>query len=277
MNGYYKGRMFKESFRGFNKEDVTNFIDSISHTYNTNLLKLEEDIEKLRKDLTVAEKENERLISDSEANKKIIDELNEKIKAQDDHFLTVGKEDREDGENQEEFFKAAEGIENLLNENNSLKEQNEKCAADLERLNASLNELIKNSENNVIIINVEGDADAESKKAVYDTVMTSLGKIILSTEKEAAEIINAAKEKACVTLSQAESSANNILSAAKEESVKLERQNSDVLSKIRERNQKLIIEYSVAGDNAKKDYESLVKNLADMESYLTELESDLEA
>ncbi len=169
-----KDSLFRTSLSGFNKQDVTQYIEELNISYNRQTQELEGEINSLKKELEVLpeliqEKEqNKKLCEENEALKKEISDLNEAIKAQGE------KSDENEkllSESLDENKKLLEKLDLIQKEKDALEAE---CATKLSR----------------------HDEEAKELEAILSQARLEAESVIEKAKSLARQIVDKAKSKA---------------------------------------------------------------------------------
>jgi len=207
------GKFFKDSFKGFNKEDVINFIDKLNKEHIETEETLKAQINELKNQLHDANQRNKEC-------EIIIDELNSQTTEPpkydidtDEKYIALKNENErlvneieelkyvntKDGKSIQDLI--AHSLNDLTPQDNSETEKLTKVIQDkdgeIQLLNAQILKLEEKIKDHQISINITGDLKEDK---LYEKIAANLGKVIYFAEKEAEMTIAKAKLEAATLI-----------------------------------------------------------------------------
>ena len=273
MNSNAGAKAFRESFRGFNKEDVAAYIKELSGTYSEKLeeykqinKKLEDEIEKINGSLLENSRsqntELERLISDNKQMDSDINRLNAEIgQLKSESELKAAEADCLKAEieslNDEKRLKDLE-INRLNAELQTKSEEIKRLADKLELLDTGFGKSDPQEKKSAPILPLPKEDPEESyisKENLYKSASLNLGKVLLTAENTAEELVAEAKVKAEKIIALAKEEAAFINQKIREKTARIDSRRED----IRIENQRLLTKFKISFD----DYIARITHHAD--------------
>lgn len=186
-------KLFRTAMRGFNKEDVTEYIEKMNFNFKTDLDKMSGSLKKAEDELSQAQSKLDEFSSAYEENKSLKEEL-EKLRTELDALRTSEKELLDKISENEELIEAQnDALDQLCKENEALKSVP------------------------APVCECKTDPEVEEKAKLYDKMSSKIGSVIIDANRNADSMISSAKSEGNIIIENAKKEAEAIISDAKKE------------------------------------------------------------
>ena len=200
MNLEENTNFFRESFKGFNKDDVTAFIQKLSRDYAENEEKYKERIAKLT--------------AESKSKSEEIEKLDETLKLQENEKTSAREFQGSHAEVVNELSVKIAELSAQLEESKNAQEQAVRNLDAVKTEKDAAAEDLKNEIENLKNQLELNKSKTEDEQKIYENITADLGGVIYTAKKSAEDIAAKAKAEAADILAKSKAEAEEIISRA---------------------------------------------------------------